>query len=261
VSVCHVLLFPIFTGQTTPIKDDNSSKVVRWYQRIQQDVRCLQKSLQRGTLQRTCLSTSNIPQQLCLPLIPKLILNQAGVKDVITIFHAPKSPASIRAHTVLKQAAANAQATATQDQASSHPQQPKMERSNFELGMHQEALYQCACAKPPFLSYQVRSEHSLSIDVQEGQPTDDQLTNIIEYLGQDQAGTVVEGATSLTDALTKFKRDVGLFKKPVVVDWSHGKAGIKPVHRGQYRMLTSFTVTGDNESEILSLLKNVGKGN
>ncbi|KAF1347863.1 thioredoxin-like protein [Delphinella strobiligena] len=142
----------------------------------------------------------------------KNLFKEAGVKDVVTIFHSPKSPASIRAHTFLKQSAANAQATATEDQASSHEQQSKDQRTEFEL------------------------------DVQEGEPTSDQLTNIIEYLGADKVGTVVEGATSPTDALRKLKENGDLFKRPVIVDWGNGRA-----------------VAGDNESEILKLVKTVRK--
>lgn len=62
-------------------------------------------------------------------------------------------------------------------------------------------------------------------DVQEGAPTSDQLTNIIEYLGQDKIGSVVDGATSLSDALSKFKKDENVFQRPVVVDWGNGRAG------------------------------------
>jgi len=54
---------------------------------------------------------------------------------VITLFHAPSNQASIRAHTLLKQAAATSQATATEDQASDHTKQSKMSRTEFELGM------------------------------------------------------------------------------------------------------------------------------
>jgi hypothetical protein len=60
---------------------------------------------------------------------------QRGIKDVITLFHNPSSQASIRAHTLLKQAAGNAQSTATIDQASDHSKQSKQERTDFELGM------------------------------------------------------------------------------------------------------------------------------
>ena len=60
--------------------------------------------------------------------------NQAGVKDVITLFHSPNSPASIRVHTLLKQTVGAAQSNATLDQASSHPQQSKVGRTDFELG-------------------------------------------------------------------------------------------------------------------------------
>ncbi|KEQ88071.1 hypothetical protein M438DRAFT_332526 [Aureobasidium pullulans EXF-150] len=142
----------------------------------------------------------------------KGLFKEAGVKDVITLFHSPSSPASIRVHTLLKQTAAAAQTTATQDQASSHPQQSKIERTNFEL------------------------------DVQEGAPTSDQLTNIFEYLGQDKIGNVIEGASSPTEALRKLKESGSAFQRPLVVDWANGRA-----------------VTGDNESEILKLLNSSPK--
>jgi hypothetical protein len=64
--------------------------------------------------------------------------NKAGVKDVITLFHAPSNHASIRAHTILKQAAATAQAHATEDQASDHSKQSKLERTDFDLGTSTE---------------------------------------------------------------------------------------------------------------------------
>ncbi|KAH0257689.1 hypothetical protein KCU91_g16214, partial [Aureobasidium melanogenum] len=138
----------------------------------------------------------------------KGLFKEAGVKDVITLFHSPKSPASIRVHTLLKQTAGAAQSTATIDQASSHPQQSKIERTDFEL------------------------------DVQEGIPTNDQLTNIFEYLGQDKIGSVVDGASTPTEALRKLKENGSLFQRPLVVDWGNGRA-----------------VSGDNESEIMKLLQ------
>lgn len=58
---------------------------------------------------------------------------QAGVKDVITLFHAPKNPSSIRVYTLLKQTAGTAQSTATEDQASSHDQHSKLQRTEFDL--------------------------------------------------------------------------------------------------------------------------------
>merc|ERR1712157_418428 len=51
----------------------------------------------------------------------KNLFKEAGVKDVITLFHAPSVPASMRAHAILKQAAATAQSSATEDQ---HPGLP-----------------------------------------------------------------------------------------------------------------------------------------
>lgn len=87
---------------------------------------CVQKSFQGGAHGN---ATRKERSDLLTPC-------KAGVKDVITLFHSPNSPASMRVHTLLKQTAAAAQSTATQDQASSHPQQSKVGRSDFELGMH-----------------------------------------------------------------------------------------------------------------------------
>ncbi|KAK8210281.1 hypothetical protein M8818_003448 [Zalaria obscura] len=141
-----------------------------------------------------------------------LISPQAGVKDVITLFHSPASQSSIRVHTFLKQTAATAHSHATEDQASSHGQQSKTERTDFEL------------------------------DVQEQPPTSDQLTSILEYVGESKAGDVIKGATSTSDALKKLKADGSLFQRPLVVDWNNGRA-----------------VVGDNEPEIVKLLKTIPK--
>ena len=62
-------------------------------------------------------------------------------------------------------------------------------------------------------------------DVQEGVPTSDQLTNIFEYLGQDKIGSVIEGASSTTEALKKLKDNGSAFQRPLVVDWGNGRAG------------------------------------
>ncbi|KAF9698239.1 hypothetical protein EKO04_003627 [Ascochyta lentis] len=141
----------------------------------------------------------------------KRFFGEHGAKNVVTLFHKPSSQASLRAHTILKQANAQSVATATEDQASSHDTQNKAERTEFEL------------------------------DVTEASPTADQLKNILEYLGGPSAvGRVIQGAKDETDALRRLKADGDAFQRPLVVDWNQGKA-----------------VAGDNESEILSLLKNI----
>ncbi|EKG18223.1 hypothetical protein MPH_04613 [Macrophomina phaseolina MS6] len=135
------------------------------------------------------------------------LFGEAGVKNVVTLFHEPASASSTRVLNLLKQAQANASTTTTIDQASS-TEQPKAEHSQFEL------------------------------DVQEQPPTSDQVQTILEYLGADSAGKVVEGATSNEEAVRKFKLNANSFVKPLVVDWNAGKA-----------------VVGDNQSEILRLLE------
>ncbi|KFZ10677.1 hypothetical protein V502_07995 [Pseudogymnoascus sp. VKM F-4520 (FW-2644)] len=128
--------------------------------------------------------------------------------DVITLFHSPTAPASMRVHSLLKQASATAGETATEDQASDHAQQTKNSvETQFELNVVEDA------------------------------PTPDQLKSILEYVGANGAGKVIQGATSEKDALTKWKKDSGSFQRPLTVDWNNGKV-----------------VAGDNESEILKLL-------
>ncbi|PGH07485.1 hypothetical protein GX51_01786 [Blastomyces parvus] len=142
--------------------------------------------------------------------------------DVITLFHKPSLPASNRVLTLLKQANADAAAAATMDQASDvSPNR----RSEFEL------------------------------NVTEDPPTPDQLKNILDYVGAGVGGDVakarggaamarpgdlVQGARDRLDALRRLKEDGGRFVRPVVVDWNNGTA-----------------VIGDNESEILKLVREI----
>lgn len=64
------------------------------------------------------------------------------------------------------------------------------------------------------------------IDVVEDPPTNDQLSNILEYLGPAKSGTVVSGASDISDALRKFKDSENAFQRPIVVDWNNGRAGM-----------------------------------
>lgn len=63
-------------------------------------------------------------------------------------------------------------------------------------------------------------------DVQEGAPTSDQLTSILEYLGPAQAGSVIADSTGTTDAIKKFKANENSFQAPVTVDWMSARAGM-----------------------------------
>ncbi|KAM0356146.1 hypothetical protein ACHAPU_000541 [Fusarium lateritium] len=81
-----------------------------------------------------------------------------------------------------------------------------------------------------------RDEFELNIT--EDPPTDDQVKTILDYVGTSGISNVIKGASSEKDALRKFKESKDNFVRPMVVDWNNGKA-----------------VSGDNESEILKLLK------
>lgn len=122
-----------------------------------------------------------------LGLRMELTANQRKGLDVITLFHSPTAPASMRVHSLLKQASATAGETATEDQASDHAQQTKNSaQTQFELNVIEDA------------------------------PTPDQLKSILEYVGANGAGKVIQGATSEKDAFTKWKKDSGSFQRPLV---------------------------------------------
>ncbi|KAF1977695.1 hypothetical protein BU23DRAFT_550372 [Bimuria novae-zelandiae CBS 107.79] len=125
----------------------------------------------------------------------KRFFGEHGAKNVVTLFHKPSNTASTRVLTLLKQTNAQEAAHATEDQASSHQPQSKLERMEFEL------------------------------DVTEAPPTTDQLKSILDYLGGSSAASkVIRGAKDETDAMRRLKADGETFERPVVVDWNQGKA-------------------------------------
>ncbi|KAI9804967.1 MAG: hypothetical protein M1833_006270 [Piccolia ochrophora] len=113
--------------------------------------------------------------------------------DVITLFHKPSSAPSMRVLTLLKQTAATASETATEDQAGDHSHQDRRQRTDFELNVTEEP------------------------------PTSDQLRSIFEYAGAKKAGDIVKGARDEADAMKKLKESVENFQRPVTVDWNNGR--------------------------------------
>merc|ERR1711964_816740 len=100
--------------------------------------------------------------------------------DVLTCFHKPSVSASTRVVNLLKQASAQSQAHATEDQASDHtPQNTSVTRDPFEL------------------------------DITEAPPTPDQLKNIFEYLGSGKAAQLVKGAASESGQSCRRRERVG----------------------------------------------------
>lgn len=125
----------------------------------------------------------------------KGLFSQHKTLDVLTLFHKPSDPASVRVHNLLKQASALASESATEDQASDHTHQnAQVQREPFEL------------------------------DITEAEPTPDQLRSILEYIGAGKVGSLVKGATSEGDAMKILKQSADAFQRPVVVDWEQGKA-------------------------------------
>lgn len=96
----------------------------------------------------------------------------------------------------------------------------------------------------------------------EAPPTPDQFKNILEYLGgPSAAGKLISGASDESDALRRLKADGNTFQRPLVVDWNQGKAGICSTHITLWNCgdLLTRAVVGENESEILSLLRSASK--
>ncbi|MCJ1335711.1 hypothetical protein MMC09_000984 [Bachmanniomyces sp. S44760] len=136
--------------------------------------------------------------------------------DVITLFHKPSIPSSVRVLTQLKQVSAHASETATEDQASDHTEQNKFQRSEFEL------------------------------NVTEDPPTSDQLRSILEYIGAKKAKDIVEGARDFGDAQKKLEEDGSRFKRPVVVDWNNGRAVVGENESEILKMLSTLPKETDS---------------
>lgn len=115
---------------------------------------------------------------------------------MVTLFHSPEVAASNRMLALMKQGSAAAAETATQDQASDHSAQNS--------------------SRP--------ARDLFDIEVTESAPTEDQLRSILEYVGDAKVGDIVQGATSVSDAVKRLAADQKAFKRPVVVDWNNGKA-------------------------------------
>jgi hypothetical protein len=86
----------------------------------------------------------------------------------------------------LRQRAAAAVETATEDQASNHAAQSNDRTPDFDL------------------------------EVTEQPPTTDQLQTILNYVGSQRISSVIKGATTEQEALRKFRENIDNFQRPVV---------------------------------------------
>jgi len=99
----------------------------------------------------------------------------------------------MRVNTLLKQASANAAEYATEDQASDHSEQTHPRRPEFEL------------------------------EVTEAPPTETQLKSILEYIGAQNASTIIKGARDEADAVKKLAQNGENFQRPVVCSQAAGR--------------------------------------
>jgi hypothetical protein len=81
----------------------------------------------------------------------------------------------------------------------------------------------------------------------------------LDYLGgPSAAGKVISGAENESDAMRRLKADGEVFQRPLVVDWNQGKAGMFVSSEEIENVLTNV-VAGENESEIMKLIRSVPK--
>ena len=181
------------------------------------------------------------------PAFAKYSTKGAGARDVITLFHKPSVPSSVRALTLLKQATGTAQSTATEDQASSHDTHSKAQRTDFELEVTQEA------------------------------PTGDQFQNMLEYIGKHNVSKLIQGARDEGDALKRLRENAENFQRPVVCPSTCAEDMQKLIcdfrwwtgtmdeqvrafeHGSTMSIIDSTLVAGDDQSEILNLLRTLPK--
>jgi hypothetical protein len=135
------------------------------------------------TLSPACSSNKLIKSKR--PFISNMLRMHKTI-DVVTLFHKPSVKSSMRILTLLKQASAQSQHTATLDQASDPGPGHGPQRDPFELS------------------------------VTEDPPTKDQLRTIFEYSGGAKAAQLVKGAGNLSDAFQKLKENPDNFLRPVV---------------------------------------------
>ncbi|KZZ90630.1 Thioredoxin-like fold protein [Ascosphaera apis ARSEF 7405] len=140
--------------------------------------------------------------------------------DVITLFHNPSLRSSIRALDLLKRASALAQESSSG--MTFNDAEPNSETSSKNIPV---------------------PGNEFELEVTTKPPTEDQLNNIFDYLGATAAipgkpSEIVQGARDREEAIRKVMADGSKFIRPVVVDWSNGKA-----------------VLGGNESLIIRMLK------
>jgi len=129
----------------------------------------------------------------------KKLFSEHGARNAVTLFHNPSNPGSTRILSLLQRSASPATGAA-------------VDKSK----------------EPP----------KITLDVNNGPPTADQLQSILEYVGADRASDIVEGASDEADAQRRLRGNPSAFKRPLVVDWNAGKV-----------------VIGDKETEVEGLFK------
>ncbi|KAI5799483.1 thioredoxin-like protein [Pyronema domesticum] len=123
--------------------------------------------------------------------------------DVLTLFHAPSSPASVSILNTLKTASAHATSSSLTG---------KKPTASFELDV---------------------------IEAPNG-PTPDQLKSILEFVGKNRVGELVKGANTVGDAVSILKRGSDAFTRPTVVDWNNGRVVIGPDEKAVKKLVETL---------------------
>ncbi|KAK6500566.1 hypothetical protein TWF506_003338 [Arthrobotrys conoides] len=133
--------------------------------------------------------------------------------DVLTLFHSPRSEASNRVLSALKSANTAAEESSATISTNGNTDD-RDKKQIFEL------------------------------DVVEGPMTPTQLRSILDYVGENKVGDIVEGAMGIHDAMKILEgaKGVDAVKRPIVVDWNNGRV-----------------VLGEKQSALQQLVKSLPK--
>ncbi|KAK6503602.1 hypothetical protein TWF481_008615 [Arthrobotrys musiformis] len=114
--------------------------------------------------------------------------------DVLTLFHSSRSEASNRVLSALK----------TANTAAEESSVAPSTNGNTNGG---------------------NSKQIFELDIVEGPMTTTQLRSILDYVGENKVGDIVEGARGVHDAMKILEgaKGVDAVKRPIVVDWNNGR--------------------------------------
>ncbi|KAK9383927.1 thioredoxin-like protein [Kockiozyma suomiensis] len=89
-------------------------------------------------------------------------------------------------------------------------------------------------------SQEAAKKRLFELDVTEGVPTKDQLKTILKYAGEHKVSAIVPGAQSYTEASSILEGGSNELLRPMVIDWTNGKAVLGDDEAGVKKLVSSL---------------------